>query len=348
MIDILKNVCVFGDVFRGNLSSGSAHFGMTNVELEAMSKGRKFENGKSPWAAWESERTSFGKTFRRWAFFPTIFPLFFSSDHYVDLTTAIRTNETNSLYGLYFSWNKAKVQKLQENAGVNAIHVPHPWTHWRNKMRGRNVDSSGTILFWPHSHESLNTHIDSDRIRKEILNLPLKYHPISIMMSSHDISEGKHIDVRKLGFPIVTAGSLNSQKFVDRFYGLVKEFNYAAGVYHGSQVYYCLDFGMPFLILAEESLKLESLGGNDIPAGFFDGVSVDYPDLAEREIYHKWFNSLKLQNDEVTQSQMEFVKEQLGYESETTRLRFTLLVWFQFFRHLHLVPSLWWRALKRY
>ena len=334
------------DVFGSNLSSDTARHGMTNLELEALSKSRKFENGKSPWAAWESERTSFGKTFRRWAVYPAFLPLFFSSDHYVDMSTASRSNETNPSFKLYFSWNKIKVDKLKEHDHVNAIHIPHPWTKWRISRRRDDINAAGTVFFWPHSHGSLNTHVDSDRVRSELLALPPRYHPISIMMSAHDINAKKHLQVRELGFPIVTAGSLNSQKFIDRFYGLVKEFKYGAGNYHGSHVYYCLDFGMPFLILADGSLKLEALDGIDVPAGFFDGVSVDYPDLKERKIYQEWFNSLKLQNYEVSLSQMEFVKEQLGYAAETSRLRFALLVWFQFFKHIHLVPGLWWRALR--
>jgi hypothetical protein len=165
------------------------------------------------------------------------------------------------------------------------------------------------------------------------------------MMSAHDINKGEHLKVRGLGFPIVTTGSLNSQKFVDRFYELVRQFNYAAGVYHGSQVYYCLDFGLPFLILADGSLKLESLSGADTPAGFYDGVSVDYPDLEEREVYLEWFNSLKIQNYAVTESQLKFVREQMGYSASISRFRFAVLVWLQLFRHMHLIPSLWWKAL---
>ncbi len=67
--------------------------GMSDLQLEEKCVPGRFSKGLSPWAYWESERTGFGRQFRRRAFYPSILPLMLSSDHYVDPLVTLRDNE---------------------------------------------------------------------------------------------------------------------------------------------------------------------------------------------------------------------------------------------------------------
>ena len=152
--------------------------GMSDAELEDLSGGKFFENGKSIWATWESERTSFGKTFRKMFRYPSFLPLFFSSDHYVDMLTSIRPNEVQPIYPLYFSWNYKKCKILRDQFKVNAVHIEHPWMSYRRKhFPEHSKAGNGTLLFWPHSHGSLKVNVDFDLLRKELGKIPQIFHP---------------------------------------------------------------------------------------------------------------------------------------------------------------------------
>lgn len=320
--------------------------GMTDNQLEKLAKNKKWENGKSPWAFWESERTSFGKTFRWLAKYPSFLPLFFSSDHYVYPSLMCRSNETSPEVDLYVSWNKAKVNILKNKYNKKAIHLTHPWLSWRKrKYPNGRTSESGTILFWPHSHPTLDVHVDFDLLIKKIENLPSTYKPLTIMMSSHDIEAKSHYEIRRLGYPIVTAGALTSQKFIDRFYKIISNFRYAVGLDASTQAFYCLEFGIPYLLIADDSVALESLGSPDRKKGFYDWLSLDFPDENEKTRYLNWYNSLKNYVSHPTESQIEFVQEQLGVNSETSRIKFATIVWWQLFLNLHKIPRLWMESI---
>jgi hypothetical protein len=49
------------------ISEKSLTYGMEDDELEKLSSKVKWlDKGKAPWATWESENSSFGRTFRLW------------------------------------------------------------------------------------------------------------------------------------------------------------------------------------------------------------------------------------------------------------------------------------------
>lgn len=58
------------------------HEGFSDEELLRLSRlQRRTEAGYAPWASWEAENSSFGRTLREWAGYPSCLPLCVTSDH---------------------------------------------------------------------------------------------------------------------------------------------------------------------------------------------------------------------------------------------------------------------------
>ncbi len=321
--------------------------GMTDVELEDISRSRLFGNGWSAWATWESERTSYGKTFRKMLRYPSFLPLFFSSDHYVDMLTSFRANEAQPTYPLYFSWNYSKCEILKDQFNVNAIHIEHPWMPYRRRhFPEHRKTGSGTLLFWPHSHDRLKVSIDFGLLSKELQEIPQSFHPLSICISALDVNMGIHKKLRELGLPLYSVGSVTSQKFVDRFYSLLNNFRCAGGFYPGSHIHYCHEFGVPYIALDYKLVKTESIGDEFINDGAYDFVAKDYPDEIQRNIFDSWYNSLKQYSDIVSDEQSEFSKKQLGCFSTTEVKHVRKLVYQELIRYAHTIPILYLNFFK--
>lgn len=322
--------------------------GYTDSWLNKLSRNRPFRNGFSVWAAWESERTSFGKTFRKQISYPRFLPLFFCSDHYVDMLTSFRENEANPTYPLYFSWNREKCLKLRSLYGVNAVHVQHPWIPYRRKKyKYRNHDAKGTLVFWPHSSEQLTVQIDMERVEEQLSRIPEKYEPLSICISAHDVQLGLLPKIRRLNYPIFTVGNLQDQRFVDRFYQLVNNFKYSAGFYPGSHIYYLHEFGIPYLALDYSHVTMTSHGNPAFVDGKIDLLAKDYPDSIQRKAFEDWYKKMQDYSDEVTSDQMAFALEQLGCNSSTTRAEMRDLAYSALLENVLTTPKLYARYIWR-
>lgn len=322
--------------------------GYSDLQLLELSKNRPSRNGLSVWATWESERTSFGKTFRKMIGYPRFLPLFFSSDHYVDMLTSYRENEAHPTYPLYLTWNKDKCLKLRNEYGVDAIHVQHPWISYRRKKYSvRNKESKGTLLFWPHSSEHLIVQLDIDKVKQVVARIPEKYKPVSICISSHDIQLGLLQKIRTLNYPIYTVGNVQDQRFVDRFYTLINNFQFAAGFSPGSHVYYLHEFGIPYLAFDYALVKNYSLGSTAIEDGEFDLIAKDYPDVNQRKTFDTWFEQMQNYSDSVSIEQMEFADEQLGCKSSTSIWMVRKLVFKALLKNVHKIPGLYIAHVRR-
>ena len=322
--------------------------GYSDLQLQKLSKNRPSRNGLSVWATWESERTSFGKTFRKMIGYPRFLPLFFSSDHYVDMLTSYRENEANPTYPLYLTWNKEKCTKLRNDYSVDAVHVQHPWISYRRKKFSvRNKESNGTLLFWPHSSEHLIVQLDIDKVKQVLAGIPEKYKPVSICISAHDIQFGLLQKIRTLNYPIYTVGNVQDQRFVDKFYTLINNFQFAAGFFPGSHVYYLHEFGIPYLAFDPSLVRTYSLGSMAIEDGEFDLIAKDYPDVNQRKIFDTWFEQMQNYSDSVSIEQMEFAAEQLGCKSSTSIWRVRKLVYMALLKNVHKIPGLYLVHFRR-
>ncbi len=284
--------------------------------------------GFSRWADWTSERTGFGKLFRKRAFYPGGLPLFISSDHYVDPHTGLREDEINPSYNIYFSWNREKVTRLQSLGRGHYYHCRHPWLDSPHRTVALGKAGSGTLLFWPHSRPGIEFHVDLEKTMDLLASLPRWYRPFTINLSCHDIAKGLHTKLRKLKIPITTAGSLLSQNFPSRFYEILSEYQFTAGIDPGSHVFYSLDAGRPHRLLHIGETEYFSHEGTKEGATF-NWVTVNYGDSQDQSGILSRYLDLKLDHDKVTLQQRDWARTQMGVDSHMSRSEFSRIIWGQ-------------------
>lgn len=305
------------------------HKGFSDSELENLSKISRFEAGVAPWICWESENSSFGKTFREWAGFPGIFPLYVSSDHGVHLESRCWPNEINSPVRVFLSWHKTKVEQLKSKHGKRAYYTQHPWINYRKKhYNNGSVQQCGTLVFFPHSNAYTSLTYDLDQYFSQLKALPKKCHPIVICMSFHDVLKGMHTKIRKYEHPIITIGNTNSQYFVDRFYSTILQFKYSTSPNVGSHTFYLLEAGIPFFLLGEKP-EFNVAGSPALKDGNHDiyklESEIEYNELSNL------ISTLNKIHDVVTSEQSAITNKYLGADADMSRLGLAWILWRELF-----------------
>ncbi|MBI4995411.1 MAG: hypothetical protein HZC22_00610 [Rhodocyclales bacterium] len=234
-----------------DVSTGALRDGYDDALLLRLSRlQHRADAGLAPWASWEAENSSFGKTLREWTGYPRWLPLCAVSDHGVHWESRCWPNEVDSPYRLFLSWNRKKCRIMREMHGKQALHIPHPWIAYRKAHHPNPAEvRAGTIVFFAHSNSMTTPVFESlEAYMRSLQDLPARFHPIVICLSFHDVLKGMHVKLRPFGFPIVTAGTTNAQSFVDRFYRLIGGFRYACSPTIGSHTYYLVEAGVPFFL----------------------------------------------------------------------------------------------------
>jgi len=327
--------------------NNSVYNGCSDCDLEFLTGSSGVDNGTAPWVYWTSELYSFGRLYREWAYYPDFLPLFIYSDHGVHKVPGFMPHELNNGAKVHFTFNEKRVLKNSNTLDKKVILVPHPWvTYRRRKNISQTKDAKGTLVFFSHSCEGveLSGH-DSDEYFKILKQLPNKYKPLVLCMHIHDIKKRYHKKLRKHGIPIITAGNTSSIQFVDCFYNMVKEFKYATSNVGGSQLYYCVEMGVPYFLLGNK-IKAENYSHPELPLGditLLDPMQAELVGI-ERELFRQ-------QNDSVNLKQSAFVGDMLGLNSDLTRLEASWILWCEFFRNwmrwqIMLRPTVVWILRK--
>lgn len=316
-----------------NLNKMSAGVGYSDEQLEMLCLPRsRFECGIAPWAAWESENSSFGKTFREWTNYPKLFPLYISSDHGVHWESRCWPNEINSRYSTFFTWNKKKNDLMRRIHNKKSYHVPHPWVSYRRKhFSTLPINRLGTLVFFPHSNTSTTPVYENlDEYIADLKSLPEKYQPVVMCLSFHDIDKKIHKKLRSYDIPLVTNGTTNSKNFIDRFYSLLYQFKYASSSNVGSHTFYILEAGIPFFLYGPYP-KYHIKGSVAVKDGEQD--LRDYGDEEDLREFSKFKQLLSSPEDKVTAEQHALMSKYLGLDSEITRLKASLILWRELFLH---------------
>lgn len=310
-----------------NIQTSFPHSGSTDEELERLCKIQgRFDSGYAPWVTWESENCGLGKAFRETAFYPKILPLFIASDHGVHWESRCWQNEIDAPAPYYFSWNQKKSMRMSGEHAKKSFHVPHPWLSYRRKkFPSLAADRKGTLVFFPHSNDTTNPVFSNlDKYFADLKALPEKYHPIVICLSFHDVRKGLHQKFRKYSIPLVTVGVSNSQRFVDRFYGLIREFRYATSPTIGSHLFYCVEAGIPFFLYGERP-RLQITGSSMVSDGFQN--LLEYGDVEDVEAFMRLHELFGKQVDRISDAQNAVVLKYLGADSTISRLEIATIVW---------------------
>jgi hypothetical protein len=313
----------------------------------------KFEKGYVPWIRWESENASNGKCIRYLGYFPRFFPLYLNSDHAVHSESKVWPIDLETGELPYFTWNFRKYLKLKK-LGIKAYHVYNPWSFYVKKKKSiKKEKKQGTIVFFPHSNATTCPVIAIDKYAKILLNLPKKYHPFTIMLSQHDVNFTIYKKLSKYFANIDTAGSLNSQFFIDRFIQIIDKHRYATAPSSpnliGSAFFYSIDFGIPFFFLHKNTWKVHTPSINIGKRGRAGNIKInDYLDEVDKKnlvIINKKFhykNFLKIKNPK------KIISKYMGYNSKISRLKISYILYKSFIFNLHRFIILYLKILFKY
>lgn len=315
----------------------NATTGMTDAELELACEDQF--TGISPWIHWTSEIYSLGKCLRAWARYPNFLPVFVYSDHGVGLHSNLFPHELENQAEVHFTWHPLKEQRYKNAGNKKVIQIIHPWISYRRLMGiARSETTSGTLAFFTHSTTAVKWKgHDTEEYFAKLRELPDKFQPVVLCLHMHDIKAGHHKELRRHGFPIVTAGNTLSTNFVDHFYDLVKDYAYATSNVWGSQVAYCVELGIPYFFLGDRP-ELINFADKNMPVG----VVKQYCDKEHEEYEKKAEMLFGVPVDRVTEEQRAFVESILGFDSRLTRWQVSWTLWREFFRNWkqwHTIPQ---------
>lgn len=315
--------------------------GMSDRELEAAC--RPGATGSSPWAFWTSEHYSFGKCLRAYARYPRALPLYVYADHGVGLNANLYPHELANSARVHLTSLRQKADRNDGLAGRRVVHLPHPWIFYR-RSRGieRHPSPKGTLAFFTHHVPGLKwENHDTGKYFELLRSLPEKYQPVVLCLHMHDINSAAHKELRRHGFPLVTAGNTSSTQFVDRFYEIAGAFSYATSQIWGSQTAYCVELGIPYFFLGERP-RLVNLDHKDWPPG-----EVRLQDEVFLELAAKSEQLFGAPVDAVTEAQRDFVGRTLGLEASITRAQVARILWKEFFHHWRGWWPLWSKAVAQ-
>jgi hypothetical protein len=304
-----------------------AHEGFSDEELLRLSRlQRRTEAGHAPWASWEVENSSFGRTLREWAAYPSWLPLCATSDHGVHWESRCWPNEIESPYRLFLTWNGKKARLMRERHGKQALHIPHPWlAHRKAHFPELDPARSGTVVFFTHSNATTTPVFESlDAYMQTLRDLPAQFHPVVICLSFHDVLKGMHRTLRPYGFPILTAGTTNAQCFVDRFYGIARRFRHACSPTIGSHSFYLAEAGVAFFLHGPAPTYVIK-GSRAVRDGEQD--LRDYGDEEDIESFMALCRLFSQPLDAVSPAQREAVGRYLGEDAATDSGQLRTALW---------------------
>jgi hypothetical protein len=264
----------------------------------------------SPIAFWEVETYSFGKIYRKWLGWPWFLPLPMIGDHGVELMRTFSNRESNSGARRYLTWSSWRLENKPPSL-LEVHRIMHPWILYR---RAKNIlprpDAKGTLVFISHTlPNTVRDQFNFDSYISSLSNLPSDFLPITLCVPMHDVRKGIHLQLKKYGLPIVTAGNSSSPMFVDRFYDLVTRFKFCTSNVAGSQLFYSEELGVPYFLLGEETTETQ------------DGVSVSYYHGSDEDLVSKTVKLFTLENLKPSSEKKEFVSKTLGLDVDHASIR---------------------------
>ncbi|MDC1376447.1 hypothetical protein N8266_02300 [Amylibacter sp.] len=209
-----------------------------------------------PFRFWQSKVNGYGTAWRSCLNLKKIEPLMISADHGIAYASELSKFEYDANCP-HIVFDLDRYLALVERYGEKRIlRVKNPFVAYAedNSIKLKK-GSKGTLVFVPHSLKAYDHYeYDWDAYFKQIISLPEIYHPITFCVHYHDVLKGLHLKILEKGFNVVTLGHTTSNFFIDRFYDLVTNFEYATSSNGGSDLLYCEFLGVKYFEYGEELL----------------------------------------------------------------------------------------------
>lgn len=232
-------------------------FSVPEIEMlcdDALARKERRAYSPVPWLFWGSEHYSFGRCYREISGYPRWLPIAVNSDHGFAAQESLVASETTNPARVHLIWSIWRVGHWNIEKGFH--RTLHPWVGFR-RLRGlrKTPSAQGTLVFLPHSAESINIWEDDDGwgdLVARSLQLPPQFHPIVLCIQMHDVRKGRHRGLIEEGHQVITFGETTSPFFVERFYEGLLGFEFSTSNSLGSHAFLSQEAGVDFFTLGEK------------------------------------------------------------------------------------------------
>lgn len=302
--------------------------GMTEEELLKLCRPNWLHRGIAPWIFWTVERYSHGKYIREYAYYPKILPLIAYGDHSsgVKGTDIPSKHELESDAPLFLTFSVEKARLFTEMTGKKSYCILSPAVFYRRQNSIKALPTAkGTIAFPAHSTPDIDTIGNIENYICALKELPPKYQPVTACLYMHDILKGQHKEFIKHGIPVVTAGDVSDYRFIDRFYSIIKNFEYTTSNTVGAYTSLSIEMGIPFFVYGAPQLYF-----NHSDKNVKSGVCDLYDNQPFYQYLHKelTFEAFDVSIDPVVKAKIE---EKLGINHTISRRKLSSVLYRSFF-----------------
>lgn len=190
----------------------------------------------------------------------------------------------------------------------------------------QDESAEGSLFFTAHSSEAVKAYDNIEKTLNILDNLPDYLKPIKVSIYYTDLLKGLNKIYEAQGYETFTNGHRGDTQFVDKFYQTLKSVKYAIGTTLGSQTYYAVEMGIPYLIIGDPP-ELVNEGNEYYPKG-----TIQVKDYV-RHGYTKYYQARSLFVPEdvthsvaVTPEQRAFVRQSIGNEDKISSTQLKKIV----------------------
>jgi len=229
---------------------------------------------------------------------------------------------------------KREYLSFRDDIQVEIMGLPH--VYYR-RMRGieKKPDAAGTVVFPSHSTEKVDSQYTIDELYDELMSLDREFHPVRVCLHWYDILRGKDRPLKEKGLEVVTAGDINSLRFVHNLYDILSSARYTCSNDPGTYSFLSVEMGIPFFIIGRPAVIIN------------DGNDPNYPsrysiiDYEFGKAAYDIFNTGPVTS--ISSSARRFVIDETGIEDSLSASELKGLLWKTFFStvpHIYVMESI--------
>jgi len=308
--------------------------GMTLSEIEVVCRGPLRQTYiAAPY--WTAEVYSFGKYIREYCDYPKWLPLCVFTDHGPGAWGDVHKVELSSTAPMQLYHSPRATKRWRQLSNKPCFTLYSPAVYYRRSQHIQPVSTAiGTLIFPAHSTASVENASDIQQYIEELKALPHEFQPIAVCLHIHDINKGLHHVFLKHKIPVYTAGNNLDERFIERFYEILKQFKFASSNAIGSYVYYAIEMGIPFFIYGQP----EEFVNNDdqnIPLGRYSPFELSHN-------YRLIYTMFAEPQTHISKLQKAFIESELGLFDGLNPQELKLKLFMAFFAWLFSTRPLQW------
>lgn len=273
---------------------------------------------KSPF--WVNNVYGIGFWLKKYAYYPSWLPLCNYIEHGISLSDVIPKHEKKTDATLFFRHSPIRTEYHKKILKNDVYCIISPYAFYRSSKKVKKKSTAkGTLYFPSHSTESIDDLMNWDDFIANLSDIPEKFKPIDICLHPTDIMKGLDKAFISGGYKVYSSGSYTSNKFLEKFYDILKNYNFAMSNTVGAYAFYATEMGIPFSLYGAEP-KWYNRGDENIELG----EHFSYKKDSRRIIADNLFEGF---HSKITKEQMEFVDFQLGKTETIGRIKASLLLY---------------------